>query len=297
MQMGYRCAAMSSLLFVLVFVVPRPYQARRAKRADVERSPPADDTVPGLQPAVCRAWQLQHKRSTSSIGWLGRPATRATAKRWAVHNASICIPEVRAEASVRGQCALPQGGAVLGCLQLPAGECRAAVCVPGFTVPDGEADARRAPGCVTRSHADADVPHVMCASGCLLLTLSAAPLSVPAPRDVAAQCASSWRTLLTEAAPGSLWYDGLVSQASLVHDVAGGTARQLLVFATRPSDHGSESHHEQTWHGSVRGGRARRRGRGRGGRRRGGGRRLSRMAFDGGSRRGLPESGMAAQQP
>jgi len=280
---GCGCAAIS-FLFVLVFIGLRPYQARRARRATdpspAQRSPPVDDAAPApaLQPSVCRAWQLQHERSTSSIGWLGRPATRAAAKRWAVHNASVCVPEARAEASVRGQCSLPQGGAVLGCLQLPAGECRAAVCVPGFTVPDDAAEAKRTPGCVTRSHSDADVPHVMCASGCLLLTLSDAPLVVPAPRDVAAQCASSWRTLLTEAAPGSLWYDGLVSKASLVHDVAGGTARQLLIFAAPPPDPpGSRPHREWAWHESARGGRARRRGRGRGARRRGGGRRLSRM--------------------
>ena len=42
---------------------------------------------------------------------------------------------------MRGQCALPQSDAILGCLQL-LHECRAAVCVPGFTVgSDGSAAA------------------------------------------------------------------------------------------------------------------------------------------------------------
>lgn len=124
------------------------------------------------------------------------------------------MPEALAEASVRGQCALPQRSAVIGCLQLPAGECRAAVCVPGFSVPAPFRRGQRAPGCVTRSHANADVKHVMCASGCLLLTLDAEAVAVQIPREAARACAGAWRAVLTEERPGELWFDGLAARAT-----------------------------------------------------------------------------------
>ena len=164
--------------------------------------------------STCAARRLRATKSSSSIGWLGRAATRATASHWAVHNRSVCVPEALAEASVRGQCALPQRSAVIGCLQLPAGECRAAVCVPGFSVPAPFRRGQRAPGCVTRSHADADVKHVMCASGCLLLTLDAEAVAVQIPREAARACAGAWHAVLTEERPGELWFDGLSARAT-----------------------------------------------------------------------------------
>ena len=164
--------------------------------------------------STCAVRRLRVTKSASSIGWLGRAATRATVSHWAVHNRSVCVPEALAEASVRGQCALPQRSAVIGCLQLPEGECRAAVCVPGFSVPAPFRRGQRAPGCVTRSHADADVKHVMCAGGCLLLTFDAAPVVVHVPRDAAGACASAWRAVLAEERPGELWFEGLAARAT-----------------------------------------------------------------------------------
>ena len=201
-QLAFAAVAMAGLLLLLT----QPASAWEQSAASEASTEPVSST--------CAAHRLRATKSSSSIGWLGRAATRATASHWAVHNRSVCVPEALAEASVRGQCALPQRSAVIGCLQLPAGECRAAVCVPGFSVPAPFRRGQRAPGCVTRSHADADVKHVMCASGCLLLTLDTEAVAVQIPRDDARACAGAWRAVLTEERPGELWFDGLAARAT-----------------------------------------------------------------------------------
>ena len=200
-QLAVAAVAMVGLLLLLT----RPASAWQSAAPEASTEPVS---------STCAARRLRATKSSSSIGWLGRAATRATASHWAVHNRSVCVPEALAEASVRGQCALPQRSAVIGCLQLPAGECRAAVCVPGFSVPAPFRRGQRAPGCVTRSHADADVKHVMCASGCLLLTLDADAVAVQIPREAARACAGAWHAVLTEERPGELWFDGLSARAS-----------------------------------------------------------------------------------
>jgi len=200
-QLAVAAVAMVGLLLLLT----RPASAWQSAAPEASTEPVS---------STCAARRLRATKSSSSIGWLGRAATRATASHWAVHNRSVCVPEALAEASVRGQCALPQRSAVIGCLQLPAGECRAAVCVPGFSVPAPFRRGQRAPGCVTRSHADADVKHVMCASGCLLLTLDADAVAVQIPREAARACTGAWHAVLTEERPGELWFDGLSARAS-----------------------------------------------------------------------------------
>ena len=144
---------------------------------------------------------------SSSIGWLSRDACRPAlaAQRGVVRRGrSLGSRSVR----------LPQRSAVMGCLQLPAGECRAAVCVPGFSVPAPFRRGQRVPGCVTRSHTNADVKHVMCASGCLLLTLDAEAVAVQIRREAARACAGAWRAVLTEERPGEPWFDGLAARAT-----------------------------------------------------------------------------------
>lgn len=225
--------------------------AEPGRRAADWAASAAEPTTGAAEPALastepaCLAYRLRATKSSLSIGWLGRAATRAAAARWAVHNRTVCVPEALAEASVRGQCALPQKQAVYGCLRLPPGECRAAVCVPGFSVPAPFRRGQRTPGCVTRSHAAADVRHVMCASGCLLLTLDATPVAVPAtwslPRAATAACAAAWRAVLADERPGELWYDGLAARAAQsfslrAHD--GGAAQQRLFLLAREPEAG-----------------------------------------------------------
>ena len=201
-QLAVAAVAMVGLLLLLT----------RSASASVQSAASQASTEPVS--STCAARRLRATKSSSSIGWLGRAATRATASRWAVHNRTVCVPEALAEASVRGQCALPQRSAVIGCLQLPAGECRAAVCVPGFSVPAPFRRGQRVPGCVTRSHTNADVKHVMCASGCLLLTLDAEAVAVQIRREAARACAGAWRAVLTEERPGEPWFDGLAVRAT-----------------------------------------------------------------------------------
>ena len=201
-QLAVAAVAMVGLLLLLT----------RSASASVQSAASEASTEPVS--STCAARRLRATKSSSSIGWLGRAATRATASRWAVHNRSVCVPEGLAEASVRGQCALPQRSAVIGCLQLPAGECRAAVCVPGFSVPAPFRRGQRVPGCITRSHTNADVKHVMCASGCLLLTLDAEAVAVQIRREAARACAGAWRAVLTEERPGEPWFDGLAARAT-----------------------------------------------------------------------------------
>ena len=187
----------------------------------------------------CAPWRVRSTVSTNTIGWLGRPAVRDTATHWARHNSSICVADRNKEASVRGQCALPQSGAILGCLQL-LHECRAAVCVPGFTV-GADGSARRAPGCITRSHTRADRRHPMCKSGCLLLTLepAAAGFGRALPPPLRRACAKSWRSVVAGNATGAAWYDGMAAAATRalpLDDVEGGEARDVLLLFGAPRE-------------------------------------------------------------